>query len=123
YFYYFLFHDPATTELYTLSLHDALPIYWALPALERFHVRQTFTAAVSLGHLLVAVMSAAVLLTLATLWRVAFALIRNRSLSEAITDEAVLYAAGAALGIRSLFGTLWTEIPAVSPTAYTIFFV
>src|SRR5206468_12853405 len=23
---YFLFHDPATTEIYTLSLHDALPI-------------------------------------------------------------------------------------------------
>src|SRR5438067_7331240 len=24
---YFLFHDPTTTEIYTLSLHDALPIY------------------------------------------------------------------------------------------------
>src|SRR5437870_13492561 len=23
----FFFHDPATTELYTLSLHDALPIF------------------------------------------------------------------------------------------------
>src|SRR5205814_9230098 len=23
----FLFHTPATTEIYTLSLHDALPIY------------------------------------------------------------------------------------------------
>ena len=23
----FFFHDPATTEIYTLSLHDALPIY------------------------------------------------------------------------------------------------
>src|SRR5437588_7833125 len=23
----FLFNDPATTEIYTLSLHDALPIY------------------------------------------------------------------------------------------------
>src|SRR5690242_21402041 len=23
---FFLFHDPATTEIYTLSLHDALPI-------------------------------------------------------------------------------------------------
>src|SRR5687768_17637694 len=23
---YFCFHDPATTEIYTLSLHDALPI-------------------------------------------------------------------------------------------------
>src|SRR5205807_9991006 len=24
----FFFHDPATTEIYTLSLHDALPIWW-----------------------------------------------------------------------------------------------
>ena len=23
----FFFNDPATTEIYTLSLHDALPIY------------------------------------------------------------------------------------------------
>src|SRR5438045_5998168 len=27
----FLFHDPATTEIYTLSLHDALPIYLGVP--------------------------------------------------------------------------------------------
>src|ERR1044071_6563548 len=26
----FFFHDTATTEIYTLSLHDALPIYWCL---------------------------------------------------------------------------------------------
>src|SRR5438034_7932894 len=26
-FYFFFFNDPATTEIYTLSLHDALPIY------------------------------------------------------------------------------------------------
>ena len=25
--YYFFFNDTATTEIYTLSLHDALPIY------------------------------------------------------------------------------------------------
>src|SRR5207302_3445412 len=30
---YFFFHATAPTEIYTLSLHDALPIY-ALPALE-----------------------------------------------------------------------------------------
>src|SRR5438445_7460133 len=33
----FFFHDPATTEIYTLSLHDALPIWdtaWATQALE-----------------------------------------------------------------------------------------
>src|SRR5690348_18407415 len=27
----FFFNDPATTEIYTLSLHDALPIYRGLP--------------------------------------------------------------------------------------------
>src|SRR5256886_2337173 len=32
YFFFFFFNDTATTEIYTLSLHDALPIY---PDLER----------------------------------------------------------------------------------------
>src|SRR2546430_17457862 len=27
--FFFFFNDTATTEIYTLSLHDALPIYWA----------------------------------------------------------------------------------------------
>src|SRR2546422_5264946 len=27
YFFFFFFNDTATTEIYTLSLHDALPIY------------------------------------------------------------------------------------------------
>src|SRR5687767_15895830 len=26
-FFFFFFNDPATTEIYTLSLHDALPIF------------------------------------------------------------------------------------------------
>src|ERR1051326_7239714 len=26
--FFFFFNDTATTEIYTLSLHDALPIYW-----------------------------------------------------------------------------------------------
>src|SRR2546427_12949022 len=29
-FSFFFFNDTATTEIYTLSLHDALPIYWLL---------------------------------------------------------------------------------------------
>src|SRR2546429_6404802 len=29
----FFFNDTATTEIYTLSLHDALPIYWGLPGI------------------------------------------------------------------------------------------
>src|SRR5215471_17277133 len=28
YFFFFFFNDPATTEIYTLSLHDALPTCW-----------------------------------------------------------------------------------------------
>src|SRR5690348_18461566 len=28
FFSFFFFNDPATTEIYTLSLHDALPISW-----------------------------------------------------------------------------------------------
>jgi len=27
FFFFFFFNDTATTEIYTLSLHDALPIY------------------------------------------------------------------------------------------------
>src|SRR3712207_6942764 len=30
-FFFFFFNDTATTEIYTLSLHDALPIYGAGP--------------------------------------------------------------------------------------------
>src|SRR2546426_8085605 len=32
-FFLFFFNDTATTEIYTLSLHDALPISWALDAM------------------------------------------------------------------------------------------
>src|ERR1039458_10884791 len=35
FFVFFFFNDTATTEIYTLSLHDALPIYID-PALRRF---------------------------------------------------------------------------------------
>src|SRR2546430_3802192 len=34
----FFFNDTATTEIYTLSLHDALPIYRVHPASERWTV-------------------------------------------------------------------------------------
>src|SRR3712207_8285684 len=30
--FFFFFNDTATTEIYTLSLHDALPICWTPPA-------------------------------------------------------------------------------------------
>src|SRR5436853_3751178 len=31
FFFFFFFNDPATTEIYTLSLHDALPIFASVP--------------------------------------------------------------------------------------------
>src|SRR5439155_21652358 len=33
YILFFFFNDPATTEIYTLSLHDALPIFFVLQQL------------------------------------------------------------------------------------------
>src|SRR6266699_1121425 len=35
--FFFFFNDTATTEIYTLSLHDALPIRLAVEAQERFN--------------------------------------------------------------------------------------
>src|SRR5256885_5518816 len=34
-FFFFFFNDTATTEIYTLSLHDALPIWWRIMAPSR----------------------------------------------------------------------------------------
>src|SRR2546428_10151968 len=36
-FYFFFFNDTATTEIYTLSLHDALPICENFEAMQGFH--------------------------------------------------------------------------------------
>src|SRR3712207_7617047 len=36
-FLFFFFNDTATTEIYTLSLHDALPIYQPLSSVTRRH--------------------------------------------------------------------------------------
>src|SRR5947209_18584875 len=35
FFFFFFFNDPATTEIYTLSLHDALPIFPSCDALDQ----------------------------------------------------------------------------------------
>src|SRR4030067_3461053 len=35
YFFLFFFNDTATTEIYTLSLHDALPIFSAVSVISR----------------------------------------------------------------------------------------
>src|SRR2546421_4202653 len=40
-FFFFFFNDTATTEIYTLSLHDALPIYLIEPVLPYFRVEGT----------------------------------------------------------------------------------
>src|SRR5256885_15666638 len=37
FFFFFFFNDTATTEIYTLSLHDALPIYHRQPGHPRDH--------------------------------------------------------------------------------------
>src|SRR6266487_6727540 len=56
--FFFFFNDTATTEIYTLSLHDALPISlarsakcWTAPALglDRLHVAQPRKADATVG--------------------------------------------------------------------------
>src|SRR5690242_21507342 len=42
-FFFFFFNDTATTEIYTLSLHDALPIY-ALPDYNKLRLALSPTA-------------------------------------------------------------------------------
>src|SRR3989441_13333425 len=46
YFSFFFFNDTATTEIYTLSLHDALPIYFARGGLRRIKA-ETFLDCIS----------------------------------------------------------------------------
>src|SRR2546427_7988663 len=38
--FFFFFNDTATTEIYTLSLHDALPISWAIEGSHRRDAEQ-----------------------------------------------------------------------------------
>ena len=38
FFFFFFFNDTATTEIYTLSLHDALPIYILNVLIQLFHI-------------------------------------------------------------------------------------
>src|SRR5687768_18158561 len=45
---FFFFNDPATTEIYTLSLHDALPILITNPTGDAFVVDNS-TAAITFG--------------------------------------------------------------------------
>src|SRR5437588_9778000 len=40
FFCFFFFNDTATTEIYTLSLHDALPIFWCRGRARRWGARR-----------------------------------------------------------------------------------
>src|SRR5687767_16028659 len=42
FFFFFFFNDTATTEIYTLSLHDALPIWLQLPPGLRCRTRLSY---------------------------------------------------------------------------------
>ena len=50
FFYLFFFNDTATTEIYTLSLHDALPIYEFRGRIMAFY-SMTVVGMLPLGHL------------------------------------------------------------------------
>src|SRR3989442_13291749 len=47
----FFFNDTATTEIYTLSLHDALPIYFKQKAIAEFSPRLLFSGPLVRGKL------------------------------------------------------------------------
>src|SRR5437764_15491743 len=49
-FFFFFFTDTATTEIYTLSLHDALPIFTTDLCIENVHFRRTWHPAAAVGH-------------------------------------------------------------------------
>src|SRR6266550_7884607 len=51
-FIYFFFNDTATTEIYTLSLHDALPISPAVLGLQRLAVVGEGNPGLAAGHVL-----------------------------------------------------------------------
>ena len=48
FFLLFFFNDTATTEIYTLSLHDALPIYLAIMRLNNSMIGQLFLMIIGL---------------------------------------------------------------------------
>src|SRR2546422_6893959 len=55
FFFFFFFNDTATTEIYTLSLHDALPIFGSTSASDnarfRTSTRLSSSSRESLGHI------------------------------------------------------------------------
>src|SRR5260221_6546552 len=49
-FYFFFFNDTATTEIYTLSLHDALPISATRQGVFRSHIPRVLVVRSILDH-------------------------------------------------------------------------
>src|SRR5687768_9786833 len=49
FFFFFFFNDTATTEIYTLSLHDALPIYLTVVEMMKSYVREGDRVEVYMG--------------------------------------------------------------------------
>src|SRR3712207_8893547 len=74
YVFYFFFNDTATTEIYTLSLHDPLPIYLRIvPAFAGWDdPGAAFTAVTQLGT-----MAAVLLYFRADLWAIATGFVRS----------------------------------------------
>src|SRR3712207_8820761 len=50
---FFFFNDTATTEIYTLSLHDALPIYVILEMLANVNLAKDLTVLAKRGRVIV----------------------------------------------------------------------
>src|SRR5690349_24760698 len=49
FFFFFFFNDTATTEIYTLSLHDALPILAHYYSFAAFHLDRNFEVKEAIG--------------------------------------------------------------------------
>jgi hypothetical protein len=77
----------------------------------------------ALTHLLIPVMSATMMLVAVFCVRVMRGIFRRERITRLITPESLLYIAVAALCIRSLFGTVLTELPGLSSFAYPVLFV
>ena len=52
-FYFFFFNDTATTEIYTLSLHDALPIWFQCFSVEELKVPMVPYLEMGVSHVFV----------------------------------------------------------------------
>jgi hypothetical protein len=112
------------TGAYLYAAWDAFPRYWALPDhANGSSVRESLGGLLALTHLLVPVMSVTVISSAAMIGGLARGLLKRKMPSATVTAETLLIAASAALCIRSLFGTLWTELPGLSSFAYPVLFV